>query len=386
MMKSRIKWLAVVCMTALTIGFWGCDDGYDLTYKGSLDLNLLGLKQASALWDGNECNLFTELKKANKEADNFSYKLNLAFYQDKKADKDVAVNLIVNKDSLSKVIAKAGEGGIYEKYKDAELLPGEFYLLPSDKMELLAGTKQSDDLELLVYAEKLISLAQEEERDITFVLPLKIVDSSSYAINDKTNSLMLFFQVKYVEPETGPEYLPDPNPAPEKISDKLKLVWNEEFNYEGIPNPDVWRFEEGFQRNQELQWYSDKNGVCDGEVLVITGKRERVDNPNYQSGSTDWKTNREFAEYTSSSIVTKNYRFRQGTMLVRAKIPTESGAWPAIWTTGGSNDSWCWEWPLGGEIDILEYYFVNGVQSLHANACWGSDTRWSANGILTIGL
>ena len=262
MMKSRIKWLAVVCMTALTIGFWGCDDGYDLTYKGSLDLNLLGLKQASAWWDGNECNLFTELKKANKEADNFSYKLNLAFYQDKKADKDVAVNLIVNKDSLSKVIAKAGEGGIYEKYKDAELLPGEFYLLPSDKMELLAGTKQSDDLELLVYAEKLISLAQEEERDITFVLPLKIVDSSSYAINDKTNSLMLFFQVKYVEPETGPEYLPDPNPAPEKISDKLKLVWNEEFNYEGIPNPDVWRFEEGFQRNQELQWYSDKNGVC----------------------------------------------------------------------------------------------------------------------------
>lgn len=34
MMKSRIKWLAVVCMTALTIGFGGCDDGYDLTYKG----------------------------------------------------------------------------------------------------------------------------------------------------------------------------------------------------------------------------------------------------------------------------------------------------------------------------------------------------------------
>ena len=305
-MKNNIKWLAAVYMAIFTIGFYSCDDGYDLTYKGGLGLNLLELKQASELWNGRECNLFTELSKSNKEADNFSYKLNIALYQNRNADKNATVNLIVNKDSLSKVIAKAkaGEDGAYEKYKEAELLPEEFYLLPSDKLELLAGTKLSDDLELLVYSEKMISLVQKEERNMTFVLPLKIVDSSSYTINDKVNSLMLFFQVKYVAPETGPEYLPDPNPAPEELSDNLKLVWNEEFNYEGVPNPDVWRFEEGFQRNQELQWYSDKNGVCDGEVLVITGKRERVDNPNYQAGSSDWKTNREYAEYTSSSIVT----------------------------------------------------------------------------------
>ena len=240
-MKNNIKWLATVCMVVFTIGFYGCDDGDDLAYKGNLDLNLLELKQASGLWDGSECNLSTELKKSNKEADNFSYKLNISLYQNRKADKDAIVNLIVNKDSLSKVIAKAkaGEGGVYEKYKEAELLPEEFYLLPSDKLELVAGTKQSDDFELLVYSEKLISLIQEEERDITFVLPLKIVDSSSYTINDKVNSLMLFFQVKYVAPETGPEYLPDPNPAPEELSDNLKLAWNEEFNYEGVPNPDV---------------------------------------------------------------------------------------------------------------------------------------------------
>ena len=40
--------------------------------------------------------------------------------------------------------------------------------------------------------------------------------------------------------------------------------------------------------------------------------------------------------------------------------------------------SWCWEWPLGGEIDLLEYYLVGGKPSIHANACWGSDKRWSA--------
>ena len=91
----------------------------------------------------------------------------------------------------------------------------------------------------------------------------------------------------------------------------------------------------------------------------------------------DWKKNREYAEYTSSCLITKDYRFRKGRMLVRAKIPTAMGAWPAIWTTGGSTDSWCWEWPLGGEIDLLEYYLVNGKPSVHANVCWGSDTRWN---------
>ena len=77
-MKNNIKWLAAVYMAIFTIGFYSCDDGYDLTYKGGLGLNLLELKQASELWNGRECNLFTELSKSNKEADNFSYKLNIA--------------------------------------------------------------------------------------------------------------------------------------------------------------------------------------------------------------------------------------------------------------------------------------------------------------------
>lgn len=91
------------------------------------------------------------------------------------------------------------------------------------------------------------------------------------------------------------------------------------------------------------------------------------------------------AEYTSSSFITKKYVFRQGRMLVRAKIPTEMGVWPAIWTTGkeinkttGETNSGTWEWPLGGEIDLLECYLKNGKPHIHANACWGTDTRWSA--------
>ena len=51
-MKNNIKWLAAVYMAIFTIGFYSCDDGYDLTYKGGLGLILLELKQASELWNG----------------------------------------------------------------------------------------------------------------------------------------------------------------------------------------------------------------------------------------------------------------------------------------------------------------------------------------------
>lgn len=201
-----------------------------------------------------------------------------------------------------------------------------------------------------------------------------------YGINSKTNTLMLLFNVTYVESaedEKGPEYVPDPNDAPETTEEGLVLKFHDEFNGTGEPDWNVWRWEEGFQRNQELQWYQKENAICKDGALIITGKEERVKNTNYEAGSSDWKKNREYAEYTSSCLITKDYRFRKGRMLVRAKIPTAMGAWPAIWTTGGSTDSWCWEWPLGGEIDLLEYYLVNGKPSVHANVCWGSDTRWN---------
>jgi beta-glucanase (GH16 family) len=68
------------------------------------------------------------------------------------------------------------------------------------------------------------------------------------------------------------------------------------------------------------------------------------------------------------------YIYKYGTVLVRAKIPTASGTWPAIWQVGNT-----WEWPLGGEIDILESYPSGGAPAIHANYCWGSDKRWSGN-------
>lgn len=50
-----------------------------------------------------------------------------------------------------------------------------------------------------------------------------------------------------------------------------KLVWAEEFNKKGKPNPANWKFEQGFVRNRELQWYQTGNAWCKNGLLIIEG-------------------------------------------------------------------------------------------------------------------
>lgn len=149
-----------------------------------------------------------------------------------------------------------------------------------------------------------------------------------------------------------------------------RLTWHDEFNIDG-PLSDEWSYEEGFVRNRELQWYQPQNARVKGGCLVITGKKERVRNPHYEKGSKDWRTNRKYAEYTSSCVTTSNsFHFKYGRMEVRARIPQALGSWPAIWTLGNR-----WRWPVNGEIDLMEYYLKYGEQSILANACWSSPQR-----------
>jgi beta-glucanase (GH16 family) len=152
----------------------------------------------------------------------------------------------------------------------------------------------------------------------------------------------------------------------------MKLVWNDEFNTDGKPDPSSWRYEKGFVRNQELQWYQEENANCSEGVLLIEGKRERVKNPGFSEGSSDWKRSREYAEYTSSSIQTRGFhQWQFGRFEIRARIDTACGSWPAIWTLGVSGG-----WPSGGEIDIMEFYRVKGVPTILANFAWGTEKRF----------
>ncbi|MGB4341302.1 MAG: family 43 glycosylhydrolase, partial [Dysgonamonadaceae bacterium] len=81
-----------------------------------------------------------------------------------------------------------------------------------------------------------------------------------------------------------------------------------------------------------------------------------------------------FIKYTSSSLKTAGKKeFLYGRFEIRARIPLESGSWPAIWTLGTTM-----EWPSCGEIDIMEYYRINNDPHLLANVAWGTDKRYKA--------
>lgn len=157
-------------------------------------------------------------------------------------------------------------------------------------------------------------------------------------------------------------------------TNRWQLVWHDEFDTNGAPNPANWNYERGFVRNQELQWYQPENAVCTNGLLVIEARREHKLNPDYVPGSDHWKTSREWIDYTSASLVTRRLReFKYGKFEMLARIDTRPGSWPAFWALGATPGI---RWPACGEVDIMEYY----TGTVLANFGYGLDrkTKWFA--------
>ncbi len=128
--------------------------------------------------------------------------------------------------------------------------------------------------------------------------------------------------------------------------DKLngyKIVWQDEFNYEGEPDLTKWEYEIGNHQwnNGELQAYTrnKKNVYIKGGNLIIAAHKENDGD----------------REYTSSRLVTKGkFSWKYGYFEIRAKLPRGKGSWPAVWMISDSiikGESW----PGCGEIDIIEH-------------------------------
>lgn len=139
------------------------------------------------------------------------------------------------------------------------------------------------------------------------------------------------------------------SPLGELNSDaKYRLVWADEFKYEGLPDSTRWGYDLGDGcpnvcgwGNNEQQYYTQRraeNARVENGKLIIEAHREAYQNK----------------QYTSARLVSKHKGdWKYGKVEVRAKLPGGRGVWPAIWMlpTG-------WEyggWPSSGEIDIMEY-------------------------------
>lgn len=143
----------------------------------------------------------------------------------------------------------------------------------------------------------------------------------------------------------------------------------------GEPDPTKWTYEQGFVRNHEWQWYQPQNAYVRDGMLTIVAREEHFLNPTFNPQSNYWGCKRDSVHCTSACVITNGRQtFLYGRIEVRARIPATPGTWPAIWLLGAQRNLPPTErkpWPYCGEVDIMEYYPVNGKPHIHANACWG---------------
>ena len=120
------------------------------------------------------------------------------------------------------------------------------------------------------------------------------------------------------------------------------LVWSDEFEEEGAPNPRVWAYDIGDWGwgNRELQYYTEnrlENARVENGRLVIEARKDR-DNGGWSS-----------ARLTTRGRMSLLY----GKIEFRAKTTAGDGCWAAIWLLGDAYRDEL-SWPYCGEVDILE--------------------------------
>ena len=119
-------------------------------------------------------------------------------------------------------------------------------------------------------------------------------------------------------------------PVP-KTRNEWRLIWSDEFDKAGKPDPKKWDYErEGFLRNEEMQWYTsdEKNVYVKDGCLHLVARLENKPNPWYKEGSGNWKFNRKNIEITSAGLITSTtFTFLYGRAEMRAKLPVGQGVW-----------------------------------------------------------
>lgn len=144
----------------------------------------------------------------------------------------------------------------------------------------------------------------------------------------------------------------------ESASTAYSLVWSDDFNGSGAIDSNKWHHQTipiinntDWASNEE-QHYTDRTAnsyVSNGTLKIKAIKEIYTFN-----GVTKF--------YTSARLNSK-FAFQYGRVDIRAKLPSEAGTWPAIWTLGANinetgnyfrNAYGSVGWPLCGEIDIME--------------------------------
>lgn len=130
----------------------------------------------------------------------------------------------------------------------------------------------------------------------------------------------------------------------QESSQAWKLVFFDEFDYQGPPDTKKWSYDKGCTGwgNREDQCYTKRleNARVEEGKLILEARRDG-------SGRD---------QYTSARLKTKDKaQWTYGRVEVCAKLPSGRGIWPAIWMLPVKWNYGKSYWPDSGEIDIMEY-------------------------------
>lgn len=146
-----------------------------------------------------------------------------------------------------------------------------------------------------------------------------------------------------------------------------QVIWSDEFDGPAIDRS-IWTYDIGGWGwgNGELQFYTSRpeNAYIEDGNLVIQALRE-----NYGGRS-----------FTSARLLTQGrFAFKYGTLEARIKMPDlANGLWPAFWLLG--NNFGPADWPVCGEIDIVELGSDAAIQAGLTNRKLNAAIHWDNDG------
>jgi beta-glucanase (GH16 family) len=209
--------------------------------------------------------------------------------------------------------------------------------------------------------------------------PAPIKPGSTIKFNTPCRLLCLLFCLNIIQSTADEMPTNDQASTDQKITPAEAVDGDKWFHQTQLPWGGSWF-------NNELQHYTNRidNAYVSNGSLKIVAKRETF----HDQGQTK--------QFTSARLNSK-YAFKYGRVVVRAKLPTGVGTWPAIWTLGKNiNEAGAyWQtqgfgttiWPACGEIDIIEHWGSNQnfVQSaMHTPSSHGGTINHGGQVISTV--
>lgn len=210
------------------------------------------------------------------------------------------------------------------------------------------GSNDNSSLQLQIFADDTLKYESKSgQKAMTHSTPMEYVNI------DISETDMLKLVVKQVDQEQegeishaefGDIQLHVENPVVRNSNDipeyeGMTLIFNDEFDGDEIDS-EKWQLstvpENGSHQYANVVGKDENIWQEDGNLIIQAKKYE---------GNEEYKT-------TSASLMSEDlFDFRYGRVDVRAKIPAETGMWPAIWMMPQDAD---YGWPMAGEIDIME--------------------------------